>query len=154
MGKSDGNTTLRIERVESNGARTTIHNQQIKVNSGGSGQINHRWTADRDGSMWIEFIIVGGPTMQTETFYVDSGESDGLLGGIAEINPVLLIVIFILIASLIALLIFGLRSPKPPVQHLPAGKNYQVVNQQITPQQQHYYEQQQTLTSPGDNPYQ
>ena len=154
VGKSDGNTTLRIERVESNGARTTIHNQQIKVNSGGSGQINHRWTADRDGSMWIEFIIVGGPTMQTETFYVDSGESDGLLGGIAEINPVLLIVIFILIASLIALLIFGLRSPKPPVQHLPAGKNYQVVNQQITPQQQHYYEQQQTLTSPGDNPYQ
>ena len=42
------------------------------------------------------------------------GESDGFLGGIAEINPNLLIVILLLVASLIGLLIFGLRSPKVP----------------------------------------
>ena len=94
-----------MERVESNGARTIIHTQEVKVQSGGSGFFNHRWTPDRDGSMWIEFIIVGGPTSQTETFYASDGESDGFFGGIAEINPVLLIIIFLLIASLILSLI-------------------------------------------------
>ena len=62
IGKSDGDAQLRVERVESNGARTIIHSQEVKVNSGGNGVFNHRWTPDRDGSMWIEFIIIGGPT--------------------------------------------------------------------------------------------
>ena len=102
IGKSDGDAELRVERVESNGARTIIHSQQVKVNSGGNGVFNHRWTPDRDGSMWIEFIIIGGPTAQTDTFYVEDGESDGFLGGLAEINPVLLIVIFLLAVSLVS----------------------------------------------------
>ena len=90
--------------------------------------------------MWIEFIIIGGPSEQTDTFYVDSGESDGFLGGIAEINPILLIVIFLLVASLIGLLIFGLRSPKGPQgQRLPANKNYQFANRQIRANQTHQY---------------
>ena len=104
--------------------------------------------------MWIEFIIIGGPNEQTETFYVEDGESDGFLGGLTEINPVLLIVIFLLIAALIGLLIFGLRSPKP-LQHqrLPPNKNYQTVNNQINQSQNHQYAQQQSAYSPGDNPY-
>lgn len=154
IGKSDGDAELRVERVESNGARTIIHSQQVKVNSGGNGVFNHRWTPDRDGSMWIEFIIIGGPTAQTDTFYVEDGESDGFLGGLAEINPVLLIVIFLLAVSLVAVLIFGLRNPKPPQhQRLPANKNYQVANRQIRPNQNHQYAQQQAPYSPGDNPY-
>ena len=71
VGKSDGDAQLRVERVESNGARTIIHSQQVKVNSGSVGEFNHRWTPDRAGSMWIEFIIIGGPSEQTDTFYVD-----------------------------------------------------------------------------------
>ncbi|MEC8312393.1 MAG: hypothetical protein VXZ52_00655 [Candidatus Thermoplasmatota archaeon] len=154
VGKSDGDAQLRVERVESNGARTIIHSQQVKVNSGSIGEFNHRWTPDRAGSMWIEFIIIGGPSKQTDTFYVDSGESDGFLGGIAEINPVLLIVILLLVASLIGLLIFGLRSPKGPQgQRLPANKNYQLANRQIRANQTHHYAQQQVPSSPGDNPY-
>ncbi len=154
VGKSDGDAQLRVERVESNGARTIIHSQQVKVNSGSNGVFNHRWIPDRDGSMWIEFIIIGGPNEQTETFYVEDGESDGFLGGLTEINPVLLIVIFLLIAALIGLLIFGLRSPKP-LQHqrLPPNKNYQTVNNQINQSQNHQYAQQQSAYSPGDNPY-
>ena len=143
-----------VERVESNGARTIIHSQQVKVNSGSVGEFNHRWIPDRAGSMWIEFIIIGGPSEQTDTFYVDSGESDGFLGGLAEINPVLLIVIFLLVASLIGLLIFGLRSPNGPQnQRLPANKNYQLANRQIRANQAHQYAQQQVPSSPGDNPY-
>ena len=53
VGKTDGDAQLRVERVESNGARTIIHSQEVKVNSGGNGVFNHRWTPDRDGSMWI-----------------------------------------------------------------------------------------------------
>ena len=154
VGKSDGDAELRVERVESNGARTIIHSQQVKVNSGGNGVFNHRWTPDRDGSMWIEFIIIGGPTAQTDTFYVEDGESDGFLGGLAEINPVLLIVIFLLVVSLVAVLIFGLRNPKPPQhQRLSVNKNYQVASHQIRPGQNNQYAQQQAPYSPGDNPY-
>ena len=114
VGKTDGDAQLRVERVESNGARTILHTQEIKVNSGGNGVFNHRWTPDRDGSMWIEFIIAGGPTVQTETFYVGDGDDDSFFGGISEINPVLLVVIFLLVVSLVGILIFGLRTPKPP----------------------------------------
>ena len=155
VGKSDGDAQLRVERVESNGARTIIHTQEIKVNSGGSGIFNHRWTADRDGSMWIEFIIVGGSVAQTETFYVDDGESDGFLGGLSEMNPVLLIVIFLLVVSLVGLLIFGLRKPNlAQTQKLSVNKNYQAANRQFRPHQNHQYAQQQAPNSPGDNPYQ
>ena len=156
IGQSDGFAQLRVERVESNGARTIIHTQEVKVQSGGSGFFNHRWTPDRDGSMWIEFIIVGGPTSQTETFYASDGESDGFFGGIAEINPVLLIVISLLIASLIGLIVFGLRTPSANNnQKLVPNKNYQKATGQIPmPQQNSHYAQQQVVTSPGDNPYQ
>ncbi|MED6338427.1 MAG: hypothetical protein VYC12_05300, partial [Candidatus Thermoplasmatota archaeon] len=155
VGKTDGDAQLRVERVESNGARTILHTQEIKVNSGGNGVFNHRWTPDRDGSMWVEFIIVGGPTVQTETFYVGDGEDDGFFGGISEINPVLLIVIFLLVVSLVGILIFGLRTPKPPqYQRLPGNKNYQPSNQQMRTQQNHQYAHQQAPASPGDNPYQ
>jgi hypothetical protein len=155
VGKSDGDAQLRVERVESNGARTILHVQEIKVNSGGSGVFNHRWTPDRDGSMWVEFIIVGGSVAQTETFYVDDGESDGFFGGLSEMNPVLLVIIFLLVASLVGILIFGLRTPNHvPNQRLPPSKNYQAVNQQIRPQQNHQYARQQAPNSPGDNPYQ
>jgi hypothetical protein len=156
IGLSDGFAQLRVERVESNGARTIIHTQEVRVQSGGSGFFNHRWTPDRDGSMWIEFIIVGGPTSQTETFYASDGESDGFFGGIAEINPVLLIIIFLLIASLIGLIVFGLRTPSANNnQRLPPTKNYPKVGGQIPmPQQESHYAQQQVVASPGDNPYQ
>ena len=155
IGKSDGDAQLRVERVESNGARTIIHSQEVKVNSGGNGVFNHRWTPDRDGSMWIEFIIVGGPTVQTETFYVGDGEDDSFFGGISEINPILLVVIFLLIASLVGVLIFGLRTPKaPPHQRLAVNKNYHPSAQHMRPQQNHQYAHQQAPASPGDNPYQ
>jgi hypothetical protein len=106
--------------------------------------------------MWIEFIIVGGPTSQTETFYANDGDSDGFFGGIAEINPILLIVIFLLITSLIGLIVFGLRTPNANNnQRLPPYKNYQKATGQIPkPQQNSHYAQQQVVASPGDNPYQ
>ena len=151
-GKSDGFAELRVERVESNGARTIIHAQEVKVQSGGSGYFTHRWTPDREGSMWIEFIVIGGPTAQTETFYVGDDSSDGFFGGLAEINPVLLVIIFVLMAALVALLIFGLRNPNPAQQQLPPNKNYSRAPNRVVPNQNAYARQEQAY-SPGDNPY-
>ena len=155
IGKSDGFAQLRVERVESNGARTILHAQEVKVQAGSSGFFTHRWTPDRDGSMWIEFIIIGGPTTQTDTFYVSDDSSDGFFGGISEIDPILLVIIFVLISSLVGLLIFGLRSPnKQPMQKLAPNKNYHQASTQVQQQQQNaQYAKQQTAYSPGDNPY-
>ena len=105
--------------------------------------------------MWIEFIIIGGPTTQTDTFYVSDDSSDGFFGGISEIDPILLVIIFVLISSLVGLLIFGLRSPnKQQMQKLPPNKNYHQAPTQVQQQQQNaQYAKQQTAYSPGDNPY-
>ena len=102
--------------------------------------------------MWIEFIVIGGPTAQTETFYVGDDSSDGFFGGLAEINPVLLVIIFVLMAALVALLIFGLRNPNPANQQLPPNKNYARTPNRVDPNRNAYGRQQQAY-SPGDNPY-
>ena len=128
------------------------------VKSGDTGDFEHRWVPDKSGSMWIEFVIVGsGITAQTSTFYADNGQSDGFFEGIAELNPVLLIVISILAISLIGLLIFGLRTPNNPnLRQMPQNKNYRRATRQMPQQpqqQQQYYANQQSILSPGDDPY-
>ena len=151
IGEASGFAQLVVERVESNGARTRIHAQEIELQSGGSGVFTHTWIPDREGSMWIEFVIINGPTSQTDTFYVEDNSGDGLFGGFSEINPVLLVIIFVFTVALIGLLIFGLRQPQNPSQRpqipqksLPRLKQ----NQSAT------YANQQHANSPGENPYQ
>ena len=116
IGEASGFAQLVVERVESNGARTRIHAQEIELQSGGSGVFTHTWIPDREGSMWIEFVIINGPTSQTDTVYVEDNSGDGLFGGFSEINPVLLVIIFVFTVALIGLLIFGLRQPQNPSQ--------------------------------------
>ena len=149
-GEASGFAQLIVERVESNGARTRIHAQEIEIQSGGTGLFSHNWGPDREGTMWIEFIIINGPTAQTDTFYVEEESSGGLLGGFGEINPILLVIIFIFTVALIALLIFGLRKPQDPRQRM-------VHNQKQLPRlnkaQAAAYASQQHAQSPGENPY-
>ncbi|MDA8790619.1 hypothetical protein N9M96_00495, partial [Euryarchaeota archaeon] len=70
------------------------------------------WTPTRDGTMWIEFQIINGPNVQTNTVYIDEATSDGVFSSVASVNPVLLIIIFLLTVSLVGLLIFGLKNPQ------------------------------------------
>ena len=150
IGEASGFAQLVVERVESNGARTRIHAQEIELQSGGTGVFTHTWSPDREGSMWIEFVIINGPTAQTDTFYVEDSSGDGFLGGVTEINPILLVIIFVFTVALIGLLIFGLRQPQNQVQRpLNAQKNLPRVKQNQAAQ----YASQQHANSPGENPY-
>ena len=150
-GEASGFAQLVVERVESNGARTRIHAQEIEIQSGGTGIFSHQWSPDREGTMWIEFVIINGPSAQTETFYVEEESSGGLLGGFGEINPVLLVIIFIFTVALVGLLIFGLRKPQTPRTNMP---NNQKPLPRLNQAQAAAYASQQHANSPGENPYQ
>ena len=111
--------------------------------------------------MWIEFQIVNGPMAQSETVYVDEARSDGLLGGISSVNPVLLIVILLLTISLVGLLVFGLKTT-PQTRPLGIEQQHMVIQQAesaraaVAPQPtaQGPYGAPQQAASPGENPYQ
>ena len=101
--------------------------------------------------MWIEFVIINGPTAQTDTFYVEEESSGGLLGGFSEINPILLVIIFVFTVALVGLLIFGLRKPQDP--RLRMANNRKPLPS-INQAQAAAYASQQHANSPGENPYQ
>ena len=111
-GLADGDAQIFVELVESNGARTRIDARGIQIEAGSTYVYSKDWVPDRAGTMWIEFQIINGPQAQTETVYVDEQRSEGMLSGISSVNPVLLVVIFLLTVSLVGLLIFGLKTPQ------------------------------------------
>ena len=115
-GLADGDAQIFVELVESNGARTRIDARGIQIEAGTTYVYSKDWVPDREGTMWIEFQIINGPLAQTESVYVDEQRSEGLLSGISSVNPVLLIVIFLLTVSLVGLLIFGLKTSPQPKQ--------------------------------------
>ena len=101
-----------VELVESTGARTRIDARSIEIEAGGLFVYTKDWTPTREGTMWIEFQIINGPNVQTNTVYIDEATSDGVFSSVASVNPVLLIIIFLLTVSLVGLLIFGLKNPQ------------------------------------------
>ena len=115
-GLADGDAQIFVELVESNGARTRIDARGIQIEAGTTYVYSKDWVPDRAGTMWIEFQIINGPLAQTESVYVDEQRSEGLLAGISSVNPVLLVVIFLLTVSLVGLLIFGLKTSPQPKQ--------------------------------------
>ena len=138
----------------------TAHARGIEIEAGSTYVYTKDWIPDRAGTMWIEFQIINGPLAQTETVYVDEQRSEGLLSGISSINPVLLIIIFLLTVSLFGLLIFGLKSPEPRPSNLnqkqsvenslsvTAGAENKPPQQMLGP-----YGAPEQAASPGENPY-
>jgi len=159
-GLAAGDAQIFVELVESNGARTRIDARGIEIEAGSTYVYTKDWIPDRAGTMWIEFQIINGPLAQTETVYVDEQRSEGLLSGISSINPVLLIIIFLLTVSLFGLLIFGLKSPEPRPSNLnqkqsvenslsvTAGAENKPPQQMLGP-----YGAPEQAASPGENPY-
>ncbi len=111
-GLADGEAQMFVELVESTGARTRIDARSIEIEAGSTFVYTKDWTPTRDGTMWIEFQIINGPNVQTNTVYIDEATSDGVFSSVASVNPVLLIIIFLLTVSLVGLLIFGLKNPQ------------------------------------------
>ena len=159
-GLADGDAQMFVELVEGNGARTRIDARGIQIESGGTYVYSKDWIPDRAGTMWIEYQIINGPLAESETVYVDEQRSEGIFGSISSVNPVLLVVIFLLTVSLVGLLIFGLKSPQPsqrgsnlayPSKALPSIPTTRA-KQSSQPVTGPYGEPEQAA-SPGENPY-
>ena len=159
-GRADGVAQMFVERVESNGARTRIDAREIQVPAGEQFVYSKEWMPDRSGTMWIEYHIINGPMSQTNTVFVDEPRTEGVLGSVAAVNPVLLVIIFLLSVSLVAVLLFGLQSPQQ--KNWDQQKARQISNSlpSIPVQQQAAstpengpYGAQNEAASPGDNPY-
>jgi hypothetical protein len=160
-GRADGVAQMFVERVESNGARTRIDAREIQVPAGEQFVYSKEWMPDRSGTMWIEYHIINGPMSQTNTVFVDEPRTEGVLGSVAAVNPVLLVIIFLLSVSLVAVLLFGLQSPQQ--KNWDQQKARQISNSLPSiPVQQPAasapetgpYGAQNEAASPGDNPYQ
>lgn len=159
-GRADGSAQMFVERVESNGARTRIDAREIEIPAGGQFDYSKEWMPDRSGTMWIEYHIINGPSSQTSTVFVDEPRTEGVLGSVAAVNPVLLVIIFLLSVSLIAVLLFGLQSPQPkaytPEKKAEVAKALPQMAQQRAPatEESGPYGAQEAASSPGENPYQ
>ena len=164
-GLADGEAQMFVELVESTGARTRIDARSIEIEAGGLFVYTKDWTPTREGTMWIEFQIINGPNVQTNTVYIDEATSDGVFSSVASVNPVLLIVIFLLTVSLVGLLIFGLKNPqqqqwdghhRQPGKALPKIQTKGIPNIQQTQPQAPVsgpYGAPVQAASPGESPY-
>jgi hypothetical protein len=152
-GLADGEANMVLEQVESSGARTRLDARVIDIQADEQMIYQYLWKPGRDGSQWLELSIVNGPNSQSKTVLVEEPRSDGVLGTISTVNPVLLTVVGLLTAGLIGLLVVGLRREEVPLTKQPpalrAGRQSSAQN---TPAAGPYGAPQETL-SPGENPY-
>ena len=94
--------------------------------------------------------------MQTPTLRVKEAESEGFLGTVSEVNPVVLGVLVILSLVLVGLLVFGLRPTEPQKRMKPRLAQQMERVEQTLPamEQQGPYGAQQQGADVGQNPYQ
>jgi hypothetical protein len=166
-GKAAGNAQLVLELVESNGARTRLDAREIYLEAGQNINYNHPWTPDRVGTMWIEFHVLNGPSTQTASVHVDEAKSEGAFASVSEINPILLTIILLLSASLVGLIVYGLKGNdnskgkfNPSKQNnteesLPSITDFARIKKQNEDEvnAQEEYSGMHDGSSPGENPY-
>ena len=112
-GNADGSVQIVLELVESNGARLRVDALQLQVAPGSTTVYEGTWVPSRTGTMWLEVQILGSETKQTPTLRVKEAESEGFMGTVSEVNPVVLGVLAVLSIVLVGLLVFGLRPAEP-----------------------------------------
>ncbi|MEC8608921.1 MAG: hypothetical protein VXY42_00280 [Candidatus Thermoplasmatota archaeon] len=159
-GNADGDVQIVLELVESNGARTRVDARQLQISPGSTTVYEGTWTPSRTGTMWLEVQILGSETVQTPTLRVKEAESEGFVGTVSEVNPVVLGVLVVLSIVLVGLLVFGLRPAQQPqrrvnpnlAQQMNRPRQMQPPAAQQTPQGP--YGAQQQTSDVGQNPYQ
>ncbi len=162
-GNADGSVQVVLELVESNGARTRVDARQLQVQPGSTVVYESTWVPTRTGTMWLEVQIMGGETAQTPTLRVKDAESEGFLGTVSEVNPVMLGILGVLSIVLVGLLVFGLRSEpqRRPINQKKLAERLEkaedslpaLAQQQMTSEQGPYGAQT-TSADVGQNPYQ
>ena len=162
-GNAEGDVQIVLELVESNGARTRVDARQLQVAPGTTTVYEGTWVPSRTGTMWLEVQILGSETVQTPTLRVKEAESEGFMGTVSEVNPMVLGVLVVLSLVLVGLLVFGLRPTEPQKRINPRlAKRMERVEQTLPaiaqqPQQQVTqgpYGAQQQGADVGQNPYQ
>ena len=107
-GQANGSAALIIELIESDGARTRIHAQNIQIDSNSTFAWEGTWTTNREGTMWIEYQIVEQQSIQSDTVRVDSG-GNGLFGGNSGFSPVIFVIMMVIVLGLTGVLIYQIR---------------------------------------------
>lgn len=153
-GLADGEANMVLEQVESSGARTRLEARVVDVQAGEQMIYQFLWKPGRDGSQWLELSIVNGPNAQSPTVLVDEPRSDGVFGTISTVNPVLLVIVFLLTVGLVALLVFGLRREEVPAAPLRPNATKQAPAIPDNTATNGPYGAAQAARSPGENPYQ
>ena len=155
IGLADGEANLVLELVESTGARTRLDARTMSVQSGEQVLFQYLWKPGREGTQWLELSIINGPNAQSSTVLVDEARSDGVLGSIGSVNPVLLTVVGLLVLGLLGLLVVGLRrEPPSPMAPPPKQQRGTLPSVPPSPQPQGPYGGSPEVSSPGENPYQ
>ncbi|MCH1617049.1 MAG: hypothetical protein L7R83_06005, partial [Candidatus Poseidonia sp.] len=152
-GLADGEANMVLEQVESSGARTRLDARVLNIQAGEQMIYQYLWKPGRDGTQWLELSIVNGPNSQSQTVLVEEPRSDGVLGTISTVNPVLLVVVVLLVAGLVGLLFIGLRREEVPVSKRAPELNQKPPAVEKQPSTGPYGAPQQAA-SPGENPYQ
>ncbi len=154
VGLADGEANLVLELVESSGARTRLDARSLNIQSGEQVLYQYLWKPGREGTQWLELSIINGPNAQSSTVLVDETRSDGVLGSIGSVNPVLLSVVSVLVLVLVALLLVGLRREPPSGGNLATSvpkKAVALPSSSEVPKGP--YGATDTSASPGENPY-
>lgn len=162
-GLADGQAQIFVELVESNGARTRIDARSLNIEAGGTYVYSKEWTPSREGTMWLEFQIINGPNVQTNTVYVDEAASNGVFASVSAVNPILLVIIFLLTVSLVGLMMFGLKTPQQQwdpsqqprkrVPRTPANPTTRKLTQSEQQPVSGPYGAAEVPAAPGENPY-
>jgi len=157
VGLADGEANMVLELVESSGARTRLDARTLNVQSGEQVLYQYLWKPGRVGTQWLELSVINGPGTQSPTIFVDEARSEGVLGTIGAVNPVLMSVVALLVVALVGLLIIGLRrQPSAPVQlsQPPPTKAVAALPPAKAQPPSGPYGATETTASPGENPYQ
>jgi hypothetical protein len=157
VGLADGEANMVLELVESSGARTRLDARTLNVQSGEQVLYQYLWKPGREGTQWLELSVINGPGTQSSTVFVDEARSDGVLGTIGAVNPVLMSVVALLVVARVALLVIGLRrQPSASVQlsQPPPTKAVAALPPAKAQPPSGPYGAAETAPSPGENPYQ
>ena len=152
IGLADGEASLVLELVESSGARTRLDARTMNIQSNEQVIYQYLWKPGREGSQWLELSIINGPNAQSPTVLVDEERTEGVLGSISSVNPVMLGVVGLLVLGMLGLLVVGLRREQPPALPVAAPAKAVAAIPSQPPSEGPYGTQQ--VASPGENPYQ
>ena len=115
-GLADGEANVVLELVESTGARTRLDARVMSIQAGETSLYQYVWVPSRDGTMWLEASVVGGPITQSPTVLVDEARSTGVLGVVSGMNTAMLGLFGLLVAGLVTFIAVGFRRADDPLQ--------------------------------------